>query len=414
MSTISFLHSVAGWRKDHLEGEGPETLHKPGIAVIGDECYVFGGGKTFTCSSTLYCASIFTHKWSTIETSGDIPKARLALGMCGFEDKLWITCGFDYSTYFQDTFEFDLTTEKWTQIHSEKHPQARYSFSLLYHNSFMYLFGGVPQFQKRLNDTWQFNTIKKHWEKIEPFGKLPVGRSSHTAIIHNNSMVIFGGLSSNGSRVNDLQMLDLTLLTWFEIETKPAISVIPNLQMSNSESKSKSKSMSMSMLKRRFKRTQFWNSHSPPLMSGGVAMIYLDRYLVSFGGMSTELGEHNYTFVFDFETKEWSNYDKTKRDHLLLEEFLSSQQNTEKKGEISYQINPNLLSELEMKIEDKWNKVMRPPPSFGHVGFARNRNELFVFGGFQKENDEIWIFTLENEIVMDFRLFLESGSLCDF
>ncbi|KAJ5066042.1 kelch repeat domain [Anaeramoeba ignava] len=136
-------------------------------------------------------------------------------------------------------------------------------------------------------------------------------------------------------------------------------------------------------------------------MSGAVATIYEDRYLVCFGGVSSVIRFHNLTFIFDFETQKWINYDKFLYDKISFEEFEKSQ-------------NQNV--DITQNVESRFLQIVKPPPRFGHVGVGHG-NSLLVFGG-QVDNSEsfndLWILTLERDLVQDFRKFLESKFLSDF
>jgi N-acetylneuraminic acid mutarotase len=42
------------------------------------------------------------------------------------------------------------------------------------------------------------------WEPVHGRGEVPIPRDEHTALIYENSMIVFGGFAENGERVNEI------------------------------------------------------------------------------------------------------------------------------------------------------------------------------------------------------------------
>lgn len=70
----------------------------------------------------------------------------------------------------------------------------------------MILYGGHDG-TRHLSDTHVFDFESRVWSSLITEGTSPVPRDSHTAVVHSNSMYIFGG--SSGNAMNDLQELQL-------------------------------------------------------------------------------------------------------------------------------------------------------------------------------------------------------------
>jgi len=68
------------------------------------------------------------------------------------------------------------------------------------HGDSMYIFGGRDA--SKSNDTYQFNFISKVWNLIECDGVFPSPRHFHSAVIYKESMYVFGGFSSQN--LNDI------------------------------------------------------------------------------------------------------------------------------------------------------------------------------------------------------------------
>ncbi|KAJ5067614.1 kelch repeat protein [Anaeramoeba ignava] len=403
---LSLFLSATGWREMKFDPNSfkPPVLYKAGVVCLENDLYIFGGKpkKQALRTHNIYHFSFITSKWEILATKGDHPPHRSSHSMCGFDSKFWIFGG-NAQKFFSDFYEFDLLINKWRKITTKKKPEGRFSHSMQYHKGKIYLFGGCVNSKSRLNDTWKFDTSIEKWEEIETFGTKPIGRSSHTSIIHDNKMLIFGGLGDNRKRQNDLFSLDLMNYTWNEIITQPTIEIIK----------------SQSILTK-FGDVYFYNKHSPFEMSGAVPMIYNDRYFIIFGGTSTLMRHHNHTFILDLETNQWINFDKLIYDHMILQDLqrINKSKIIEKEKEDQKEDQKNLdsIKQIEKNIQQIFLDKPKPPKRFGHLGFAKNNNEIFIFGGspVSIKDFSFWIFTLEPHLILDLRIFLKKEILEDF
>lgn len=75
----------------------------------------------------------------------------------------------------------------------------------------MYIFGGV--YRGFMNDMYAFHLKTGVWKKIEMSGNIPSARSTHTAVVMNESMFIFGG-ERKPAYFNDLYCYEFTTKEW--------------------------------------------------------------------------------------------------------------------------------------------------------------------------------------------------------
>lgn len=75
------------------------------------------------------------------------------------------------------------------------------------------LFGGHDG-SRHLNDVQVFDFTLRIWATVSAEGPAPIPRDSHIAVIHSNSMYIFGG--SSGTAMNDFYELNMGMLKDFE------------------------------------------------------------------------------------------------------------------------------------------------------------------------------------------------------
>ena len=69
-------------------------------------------------------------------------------------------------------------------------------------------FGGSGS-QGYLNDTWSFDILTRKWTELQCTGSIPSPRCSHAAVLVDNVMYVFGGVSG-GTHLDELIALQLS------------------------------------------------------------------------------------------------------------------------------------------------------------------------------------------------------------
>jgi N-acetylneuraminic acid mutarotase len=60
------------------------------------------------------------------------------------------------------------------------------------------------------NDTWSFNIMTRKWTKLQCTGSIPPPRAHHAAVLVDDVMYVFGGITYDGTCVGDLAALNLS------------------------------------------------------------------------------------------------------------------------------------------------------------------------------------------------------------
>ena len=148
-----------------------------------------------------------------------------------------------------------------------EHPSKRWGHSAVLYNNSMIIFGGRHS-QRILSNIYSLDFATLSWTKIEPYSKAPQARDSHSAIIYNNSdMIIFGGNGISG-KMNDLWNFNFSLKKWSEI-SKNGKGTWPN-----------------------------------PRDGHNTAVIF-DKYMVIYAGLDGEDNVIQDIFLFDIEKRFW-------------------------------------------------------------------------------------------------------------
>jgi N-acetylneuraminic acid mutarotase len=70
-------------------------------------------------------------------------------------------------------------------------------------------FGGYSG-RHDLNDTWSFNISTRKWTELQCAGSVPPPRAAHAAVLVGDVMYVFGGVTVDGTKLNDLTALNLS------------------------------------------------------------------------------------------------------------------------------------------------------------------------------------------------------------
>ena len=94
--------------------------------------------------------------------------------------------------------------------------------SAVYGDKF-YVFGGQDDDNNKLDDMWEYDLASSSWRQIQiPEGGLcPLARSGHSAVTYGNRMYIFGGILELTKELNDLLVYDFSQGRFVQGEERP-------------------------------------------------------------------------------------------------------------------------------------------------------------------------------------------------
>uniref|UniRef100_A0A182FB98 Uncharacterized protein n=1 Tax=Anopheles albimanus TaxID=7167 RepID=A0A182FB98_ANOAL len=131
---------------------------------------------------------------------------------------------------FNDLWKFDLSRREWVRpIAMGSYPTPKAGASLVCHKDTLILFGGwrhastVFHMYTLIDDLHVFNIRENRWSFHNDPLNGPPPMTGHSATVHRNKMVMFGGYvkqQENLHTTNDIWVLDLDKLTW----RKPPVS----------------------------------------------------------------------------------------------------------------------------------------------------------------------------------------------
>jgi N-acetylneuraminic acid mutarotase len=78
----------------------------------------------------------------------------------------------------------------------------------------MIVYGGYLDLG-RSGDIYVYYFNENRWEKINPTSSAaPEPRSGHSAVIHGDNMVIFGGKNNDNQKINDIWSFNIPSAQW--------------------------------------------------------------------------------------------------------------------------------------------------------------------------------------------------------
>ena len=151
--------------------------------------------KLFICND---CAdkSVTDKKWKLIETSNYI-EGRSSHGMIYHKNTIYIFCGSNADTTFNDVYCLPLDTNKWIKMEIDDVPYISGFTCHLYRNKII-IFGGFDdefEFTRDLysldfkNNKIEYLSYNKNYINFEP-------TSDHASIMLNDKLYIYGGTSA--------------------------------------------------------------------------------------------------------------------------------------------------------------------------------------------------------------------------
>lgn len=117
-----------------------------------------------------------------------------------------------FHTVKHDMYECNLTTREWREVPVGDGAPRRTEHTAVVHNNNMVVFGGYSG-NGYENSVMTFDFISGQWQQLATTGEAPSARSAHTAVVVEHSMYVFGGW--NGVHcMNDMHELNFETNVW--------------------------------------------------------------------------------------------------------------------------------------------------------------------------------------------------------
>lgn len=219
---------TVSWIEYTETGLTPKSRYGHSLTCVNDEKVImFGGLGVSDYLQDTWEYDISTNAWTEYNTIGTRPSLRVyhSLSFIG-DNKLILFGGFDGNNYLNDTWEYDISTHTWTEYNTIGiKPIARSDHSIAYvGNGKLIMYGGRYLSGEGkyyyLQDTWEYDISTHTWMEYNEEGNNPFSRASHSiSYISDDRLILFGGYVEDVGNTSDAWEYDLSNHAWLPKDT---------------------------------------------------------------------------------------------------------------------------------------------------------------------------------------------------
>ncbi|XP_076232591.1 F-box protein 42 [Calliopsis andreniformis] len=203
--------------------------HSHSACTYKNSMYVFGG-CTATCTTfnDLWRLDLDTRTWVRLITMGSYPSPKACATMLYYKKSFILFGGWSYpSPYplhqqwklFNELHVYSIDTNKWIAINTLETPPPTSAHSASIHKNCMIVFGGISN-GYRSNDIWCLNLDSYSWHKQATSNLKPQPRYGQSQIeLGDNHLLVLGGCTGPNIAMNDAWLLKMegTAWTWRKV-----------------------------------------------------------------------------------------------------------------------------------------------------------------------------------------------------
>nr|GEX27439.1 hypothetical protein [Tanacetum cinerariifolium] len=207
----------AMWLYPRFMGFNPSERWGHSACFSNGFLYIFGGCCGGLHFSDVLVLNLETMAWVNLATTGAGPGPRDSHSAVIVGHMMIIFGGTNGCKKVNDIHILDLLTREWTRpnckgvAHTPRErpsPGVRAGHTAVTIGTQVYVIGGVGD-KQYYNDVWVLDTFSCSWIQLELRGQKPQGRFSHTAIVADSDIAIYGGCGEDERPLNELLILQL-------------------------------------------------------------------------------------------------------------------------------------------------------------------------------------------------------------
>ena len=228
-TTTGTTSATAGlsWEKVSFSGPAPEARKDATLVYDkgSDALLLFGGRSGGQGFNDLWSFDLASERWTEITAPGG-PSSRWG-HVAVFDSargRLVVFSGQHSGGFLNDTWVFDTLDNKWREVASAGDgPSQRYGSCAGYDSKgdLFYISHGFTG-EGRFDDTWAFDLDSERWEEVSSSGVRPLERCLHRCSFdsENGTLLLFGGQSNVTPVLGDFWRYDPSVKAWDEISTQ--------------------------------------------------------------------------------------------------------------------------------------------------------------------------------------------------
>ena len=219
------------WSELPSAADAPAPRYDGAIAYDspGKLVFLFGGSTNEGSQNDLWAYSLDDQRWRKLDAP-PAPPARFGhtLAFDSLRRRLILFGGQAFG-FFSDTWAFDIVARRWQNLSgNDAGPNRRYGHSAVYdaRRDRLIISHGFTD-DGRFDDTWTFDLKTNRWQNLNPGGTKPIKRCLHHAEIdtQGDQMLLYGGCASGvpggNCPLDDLWLLDLERNQWQRKTSQP-------------------------------------------------------------------------------------------------------------------------------------------------------------------------------------------------
>ncbi|KAI0261686.1 hypothetical protein BGY98DRAFT_929417, partial [Russula aff. rugulosa BPL654] len=196
-----------------VDGPGPGGRYQHTTTVVGSKLFVFGGQVDGEITNDMWTLDLNCLKsqplWESYEPTpgNEKPLPRSAHVSVTTKDRIIIFSGYSGPHLYSDTWSFDISTRKWTELQcTGSIPSPRYCHAAVLVDDVMYVFGGYSPSEGFVNDLYALQLSTQRWFQIHNMGPSPYRRGYHAMASDGTRVFVLGGRSLD-SRADKLSLI---------------------------------------------------------------------------------------------------------------------------------------------------------------------------------------------------------------
>ncbi|CAH0753643.1 unnamed protein product [Bemisia tabaci] len=202
----------------------PSARSKHSATLLGGHVYLLGGRNGNLPLKDLWRYSIAENKWEVLQPSGDKPPCLQEHSAVVYKDCIYVFGGELGFSACNETplWVYNVKSNTWRKIKVQKGtnvPKGRRGHSALVHRGSMLLYGGYRDLRGSSSELWAFHFETESWHLLAMNKDGPPARHKHSAVIHDEAMWIYGGMTDLHER-GDLWRFDLVCKRWSLVKCK--------------------------------------------------------------------------------------------------------------------------------------------------------------------------------------------------
>ncbi|XP_018335554.1 uncharacterized protein LOC108744347 [Agrilus planipennis] len=214
-----------------VESASPSARSKHSATLVGNYVYVLGGRNGNLPMKDFWRYNLVTGKWQQLKPSGDKLPCLQEHSAVVYKDCIYVFGGEVSFSAGGETplWVYDIKNNSWKKIQSKNGtatPKGRRGHTALVHKGKMFIYGGYQDLRGSCSELWTFNFETYSWHLLSSSSPkkyntdtCPPGRHKHSAVLHNDSIWIYGGMTDLQERA-DFWKWDTTMNSWTCIKTK--------------------------------------------------------------------------------------------------------------------------------------------------------------------------------------------------